>query len=863
MTFEKSPPKVDDYSSYETKPDRDKSLMTTSASFAWHNLPQLYARVQEEHQLRAAYQRLTTRRPSAAAGELVLITGPSGCGKTALVHKTMPPILEAAGGYFLHGKFEQTAQDNYAPFFTCLEQFCRLVQNERTATERERMRSKVIASIAAEKVLLDMIPALADFVAGQDSSSPNDLRLLQEVDTKGPGIQTQFIFAFCSLLRSVCSLERPFTIFLDDWQWSDPPTIDLLAALVQDTTIQGLMIVCSCRGNEVSYNHYLSVMLRELEATGTQITELQLSNLDQYQICEMMASVLQRTPTEERLQRLSRIVKLRTDGNFFHILQFLSFLTEEEILDWDKTADEFEAIIDSRVRANSPVSLLTQRIQRLPQNVQNVLKIAAFIGNRFDTRVLHYTLDDTTVENLEESLLVAQAKGLVLYDPSAVSWRFVHDQIQHSAYAMIAEKEREQFHLELGTKLWESLEGELLDRYTPLVVNQLRFGARLIPSQEEKDRLVAFILQAGQKAMAASNFFMASHNLHLGVELLDSRSCWRDQYELCLSLFYTVAEVEFCIGNFDRMNAMIDVLLHHVRHQDDRARALTLRVSALGAQGDLVRAVELGMKTLSDLGENFPRNPGLLRVIMAFGQLNQTLHRLSDDDILNLPVMTDPSRSVAMILMMIIFPFALYVHQKLAPFLIFRIIQRTLSDGISAVSSSGFGTFAMIVSSGFGQIEMGTRYGHVALKLLEQSGTKEWLPRVYSAVYGFVFSWKGELDDQMKPLLTAYRVGLASGDIEFAIMSACFHVSMATHISCPLEEIMSAGEGYMQLIKNHKQTNMINFLYPTLHFVANMLAGNETKASVLHRQWYLCADEVLQNALEDKNATSAGTFFYH
>jgi predicted ATPase len=392
-------------------------------------------------------------------------------------------------------------------------------------------------------------------------------------------------------------------------------------------------------------------------------------------------------------------------------------------------------------------------------------------------------------------------------------------------------------------------------------VNQLRFGARLIPSQEEKNRLAAFVLQAGRNSVGTSNFLMASQNLTLGIELLDRRSCWRDEYDLSLALFYTAAEVEFCIGNFSRMNERIDVLISHVRHPEDRVRALTLRVSALGAQGHSQQALELGIKTLREVGESFPRQPGILRLLVAFGKVKSTLSHFSDDDILNLPVMTDPCLSVAMTLMKILFPFSLYVQQKLAPFFIFRIVQRTLSNGMTAVSSAGFSSFAMLAASGFGQIEMGTRYGNVALKLLERSNSKEWLPRVYSAVYGFVFPWKGELDAQMKPLLTAYRIGLASGDMEFAIMSACFHVAMATHISLPLEETMSAGEGYMEVIQDHKQAGMVNFIYPSLHFVANMLCG-DGPLEPASRMWYLNTDNVPHNLLDDRNATTTGKVNY-
>ena len=87
----------------------------------------------------------------------------------------------------------------------------------------------------------------------------------------------------------------------------------------------GLMIVCTGRGNEVAYGHYLSVILREMEANETKITKICLENLDKTQIATLIAVYMQELP-EQHVKHLASIAKEHTGGNIFFLFQFLSVL---------------------------------------------------------------------------------------------------------------------------------------------------------------------------------------------------------------------------------------------------------------------------------------------------------------------------------------------------------------------------------------------------------------------------------------------------------------------------------------------------------------------------------------------------------
>jgi predicted ATPase len=78
----------------------------------------------------------------------------------------------------------------------------------------------------------------------------------------------------------------------------------------------------------------------------------------------------------------------------------------------------------------------------------------------------------------------------------------------------------------------------------------------------------------------------------------------------------------------------------------------------------------------------------------------------------------------------------------------------------------------MLLSNAFGDVEGGSRYCDLSLKLMDLFKAREWLPRVYAACYGFCYVYDRPFADIMDPLLTAYRSGLGTGDFEVRLTIA-------------------------------------------------------------------------------------------
>ena len=825
----------------------------------------LYAREEEQKALERALERCTRPPPprgQTERGELVLVTGYSGNGKTSLVRYFFQNRIgqdasslsfEASSCYLISGKFDQMErQEQYYPIVQALTEFVDQISNsdaEMTSFVRNEIKMALRNIGDSEHLLVELVPALDAlfddhyrlFCRGSDSLhdscsgiSGESTTTMRAMTGASASTSKRINYLLHRFFSCVCSPSRPIVLFLDDLQWADPTFCDLIASLVSDR-IPGLLVIGACRGNEVSIEDHLSVTLRELEASEVTISEVYVGSLKVECICTMMSDVL--VSPVERCKALAEVIHSYTDGNIFFVIQLLQWLVEEGLLYraeddelwlWDERQLSARVLgEDGNDGAHHAADLIAGKIKRLDKSIQDVLMIASCLGAEFDEYLLH----EIITFDVGAPLSIAEEKGLIVREKESVgTWRFLHDQIQQGAYSLIPPDEREQVHLQIGRKLWDQLPPDQLSLHTFLVVNQLRLGVRLITDCSEKERFVVLLLRAGEKAAFAAAFSSASEYLKLGISLLDNMWHWRDQYELSLQLYSAAAEAEYCNGNIDRMDALIWEILRHAKTNLDKSRALTSKMLSLGSRNELQKAIDLGLTVLKDLGEPFPKKPSVFSIIFELSKTKRMLRKLSKDGITKLPPMEDPTKLAAMKIMSLIFVYCLNGRPMHCPLVAMRIVQNSILHGASAMSAVGFSAFGLLLCIAFGDEETGYQLGREALNLLDRFQGQEWLPRVYSAVFGFCFPCKEPLIDQLKPLLASHHVGLGVGDIELSMLSASLYIGASIAASVPLAPLSEEMEGFHRLMLDYKQQNINQFLRPNRQLVQNLLGESDDPA---------------------------------
>lgn len=726
----------------------------------------LYDREQQMNDLQDALQR---RRKSHQKKELVLVTGCSGAGKTELAKSLRQDILDQ-GGYFVMGKFDlilyssRHSREPYSAIVTAFNEFATQVIQKGEPTQSQ-VNKRILQAVGAARihVLTESIPSLGKLLVGEIHVSTHCS------SSKNESTQALFTSLFRKLMLAICSPSTPLVLLLDDLQWADPSSLELVSSLIAHD-IPGFLLMGTCRQNEVSFHDGLAVTLRQMEDSGVAVTEIRVGNLELGGLVELLRGMLRLSASSSLA--LAKLLHKQTEGNVFFVLQVLQGLVESEILTYHRGSWRWqgsEGILGMEHMAESEpgynvLELLASRMKRTSPEAQNILQMAACLGNEFDEELL-MPLVQLSSSQLETELAILEDRSLVVLDDRGTSGQFAHDKFLEAAYSLIPEKEKAKQHLDNARCLLDHLNEDQVDRHLFAICNQFSLGlSDLKPT--EKEQVAMLCGRAARKSAGASVFASAVLYVDFAIELLEVRH-WRDQYQLSLELYNLAAELEYCIGNHLTVDKLVGNILQNARTFEDKLQAYGTHIYSLGSRGDGERAIDEGFSVLKELGEAFPRRLVLLHTIRSLIATQKLLKNKTDEDILNLPLVTDTKVLSAMKILKVIYPHILISRSEYAPLVAMRSISITFEHGLSPMSSVGFGTYSLtLLYANIGNVNECYRYGQVALRLLDKFPGNEFLARTYGSVYGLVFPAKDPLRNSLQPLLKGHRTGLMTGDIE-------------------------------------------------------------------------------------------------
>ncbi len=276
----------------------------------------LYGREREIASLLAAFDRVV----ESGAPELVLVSGYSGVGKSSVVNE-LHKVLVPPRGLFAAGKFDQYKRDiPYATLAQALQSLVRALLGKSDA-ELGTWRAALREALGPNgQLMVDLIPALEPLIGPQPpvpELPPQDA-------------QRRFQSVFRRLLSVFARPEHPLALFLDDLQWLDAATLDLLGDLTTQSDVGSLLLLGAFRDNEVGPTHPLARSLQEIRQAGGRVSEIVLSPLARADVGRLVADALH--ATAETASPLADLVYDKTGGNPFFTIQFLTALAEEKLL---------------------------------------------------------------------------------------------------------------------------------------------------------------------------------------------------------------------------------------------------------------------------------------------------------------------------------------------------------------------------------------------------------------------------------------------------------------------------------------------------------------------------------------------------
>jgi predicted ATPase/signal transduction histidine kinase/serine phosphatase RsbU (regulator of sigma subunit)/tRNA A-37 threonylcarbamoyl transferase component Bud32 len=801
-------------------------LAQTDVSDRFEMPQKLYGREQEFAQLIAGFDRV-----SQGGSEMMLVAGYSGVGKSALVQEVYKPLTQKKG-YFIAGKFDQFQRD--IPYASLIQAFRSLMRQLLTETETAiaRWRKQLLQALGINgEVMIDVIPELEQVIGPQPT-----------IPELGPTeAQNRFNLVFQNFIKVFTQPAHPLVLFLDDLQWADGASLNLIHLLMTVHNSQYFFLIGAYRDNEVTQAHPFMLTLEEIKKSQAVMHTLTLSPLSTTELNQLISDTLH--CDLKRVQPLADLLKTKTGGNPFFVTEFLKTLFTEQLLTFNYNKGQWQwnlAQIQAKKMTDNIVELMANKVEKLPKETLSVLKLAACIGNQFYLETLAIVFEQSS-RKTATALNAAITEGFILplndsyklmelevegITKHSIAYKFAHDRIQQAVYSLIIDTDKQTVHLKIGRLLLQHTPKTEIDHYLFDIVNQFNQGQTFIEEQDERYTLAHLNLLAGKKAKASTAYQSAFIYLQVGIGLLGENS-WQQQYELTLKLYEEIAETAYLSGHFEQMENFVDVVLQHASTLLDKVPVYKSQIQARMAQGQFLEAVEVSLSILKLLEVTFPEAPNQEEIILGFQETKLTYLEKSIEEFINLPEMTDQTMLAVMQILWVVATPCYIARQDLFPLMVFKRVSLSMKYGNTANSIQGYAFYGLLLSGFFDEIESGYQFGQIALRLLEKFSAKEHYATTYLLVGHFINHWKEHNQKAFSFFIEGYKNGLAMGNLEYGSLNAATYCIDFSLIGKRLLELEAEMQKYGEALIPLKQDTMLNWHKMFWQATLNLLGKNE------------------------------------
>jgi predicted ATPase/class 3 adenylate cyclase len=772
-------------------------------------IPQkLYGREAQVERLLACFERVRLGK-----AEMMTVTGPAGVGKSALIREVHKPITRARGS-FMAGKFDQLGRSlPYSGLLAALRDQVRHLLTEPEAALAD-WRAELNAALAPNaQLVVDVCPELGLVIGPQPPV----------VDLDPRESANRFNRAIANLLRALCAHGSAVVLVLDDLQWADQATLDLLRFVLSAPDIGGLLVIGAWRDNEVGALHPLALMLNELREAGGAVNGLTVECLGFADVGRMLSDTLQSDASQ--VTALARLALQKTQGNPLFVRQFLHTLHHEGLIRpaplavdqgqrwlWDLHEIRAANITDN------VVDLLLDRLKRLPEETQHALRCAACIGNRFDIDTLALILKETPERSFDilrpavQEQLIELRSDLVISDEEDVfssvlvrQFAFQHDRVQQAAYELLDPAERPQTHVAIGRRLRATLSPDSLRGQVFEVVEHLNRGRALITDAAERLDLAELNMEACRKAALSAAYAAALSYVNIALPLLEDDS-WNTQYEATYEAFQQRAVLEYVNGNYATSEAAIEIAVCHARSDIERAQMLFPRIQQQTLLGRFAEAIETACDALRLLDVDLRLDTLEQDTRDAFAIVMEKLAAYNLGALLDWPDTDSQKILLAQRCLRHLGIAAFVAKQDMWPLIVLTSVRLSLDHGNAPESAKTYANYGMLLGTGFGRYQEGFAFGELALHLSERTAGRSMRATVCLTIGSELMPWVRHVRHSARLVEEGYRSGLEAGDILWAGYLVMYEVMLEAFGGKPLDRLLGGIGAQMEFTQRSGNT---------------------------------------------------------
>ncbi|SFL12624.1 Predicted ATPase [Paenibacillus sp. 1_12] len=791
------------------------------------DIPQkVYGRELETSQLLECFERFINLGNKAA----VLITGHAGIGKTSLIKEIYKPIVEQKG-YFISGKFVQLNRN--IPYEPIIQAFRGLIGGilSEHSDKLVLWKEQLIQALGTNgAVIADVIPELRQIIG---MIPPAEVLLPIES-------QNRLQLAFRQFVQVVASKEHPLVIFLDDIQWADPASLQLLEVIMTDPQIEYLFFIGAYRDHEVSNSHPTAIQMDKLLKSGLSVHTIQLSPVPLAELNRMVADTLYCEVQES--WDLAAALFRKSSGNpfFFKLLfestykeQFLTFDACDHLWKWNMER------IETIEHSDEMLEFIIDKIGRLPSSTQIVLSLAACLGNQFDLNIVAAMneqdyfqaaadLKSAVMEGLIlplsepasrllESSIGMKASGYFLDQP--LMYQFMHDRIQQAAYSIMDEEQRMQAHLKAGTYMREHADFMDSDTSSLEIANHYNQTIHSVVYVPPRELLLELNILAGRKAKASSAFEAASRYFQMAVHFIQE-DAWSIKFEFCFEIFLEHLECLYLGGSSAAAELLVEAMLERARCRSERTQVRLIQLTHYVNIGRNANAITIGLESLQEYGIVIPRYPSTEAVIQereaAQELIDQNIHMLSD-----LPEVTQPDILAAMNLMLTLVLPTLVSDKDVYTLLISKYMELSFEHGSCPAAPLAYGSYGIHTSFVLGKCNTGLQLAKAAYRLSEKYQIPSYQGKIHFMVGKVLNQWEDNEGHNQAYWMQAIQLSMNYGDFIYARLAMADHVNY-TYTRKKLGELYDLVQSYLSTIAQTGNLLRIVTFYNYLQLISDL-----------------------------------------
>jgi predicted ATPase/signal transduction histidine kinase len=696
---------------------------------------------------------LTLYQSVADSGQarVAWVSGSAGIGKSTLLQEAVSRMQQLGSPLLAVSKSEESRRGTpYGTLIHALEQLLQFVLGRpdgEFAIWRERIRT---ATAPVGRTLAALLPALT-VVLGTDAELP-------EAAEVAPALERERVLqGIARLIACFAADSRPLVLVLDDLQWADIGSFQVLERLLHPLNDTALLLVGALRDSEVGADHPLRVgKLAEVPAT----VRVQLGPLDEHALRELIARALHQDA--DSLRPLAELIGRRTGRNPFFAHHLLRLLADDGLLEYNANAATWHWSLE-RLAAHrgvdNVVDLLVRELDQMPASARSVLRLLACLGQRASTGALAVAAELSEVDAIE-ALQPALAAGSLHREGE--DWVFAHDRIREATYASIPMTERAPLHLQIARR---QLKNPLAHADAFAMAAQVNLALPVVDDSDERRLFARLNLDAGLQAKAATAHHSALGFFRAALEFLGEHDASEDGLmarKLC-------GDAEFMTGALEAAEARLSALESVAGDGIFGADLARLRAALYTTIGRFDLALEAGLVFLRKAGIHLPSLPDNADVDREYARLRGWLNQHGIAALRDLPIIADPLRRAITDIFTDLIPPALYKDQNLVDFMLLRAVNLAIEHGHSDASANVYTCMNQIFGVRYGDYSATLEFGELALHLVDKRGLKQYRARVYMVFGTFVVPWTLPARRARHYIRRAFDFALESGDHTFAL----------------------------------------------------------------------------------------------